>query len=40
VIAISRGLGEQLVDTLGIARDHVRVIYNPTVEEDLAARGK
>jgi glycosyltransferase involved in cell wall biosynthesis len=36
VVAVSRGVAEDLVNNVGVPRSMVRVIYNPTVDSDLA----
>jgi len=38
VTAVSQGVADQLVSALGVRQDRVRVVYNPMVEPDLAAR--
>ena len=37
VVAVSKGVADDLVDNIGIPRSMVRVIYNPTYDKDLAS---
>lgn len=38
VTAVSDGVGDDLVARLGLSRDQIRVVYNPVIGRDLAAR--
>lgn len=40
VIAVSQGVAEDLVRTLGISAERVKVIYNPVVDDDLLTKSK
>jgi len=40
LIAVSRGVADDLVATIGVERVRVRVAYNPIVDADLAARAR
>lgn len=40
VIAVSRGVADDLVQTLGLAKKKVEVIYNPIIDADLLARSQ
>lgn len=40
VVAVSRGVADDLVRTIGISAERVQVIYNPVVDDDLLAKPK
>lgn len=40
IVAVSKGAAEDLVSLLRLPQDHVRIIYNPVISEDLFVRAK
>ena len=40
VVAVSQGVADDLVRTLGIAAERVKVIYNPVVDDELLAKAQ
>ncbi|BAW01135.1 group 1 glycosyl transferase [Thermus thermophilus] len=40
VIAVSRGLGRELVEGFGLPKDKIRVIYNPVIQDELFEKAK